>query len=265
MKHTAGYAKPRRLATPRRPVQLHLRQRQAPKPEDERETGQRSAFWRWVALVTLFHLVAISLLYWFYEAVTPPPPPVQFISLLPTGDVVKGEPGIQKAHKVGPTTPAPSVHHIAPPPEAAAPKPPVPQVIKPPPTPPEPVVKEDAPPIMPDKPVTPKPVAGQTEGESRSHAGRRSAPTTDKPVAKPKPPPEKDGGESSGRLERAGERERLDTRQRGAEQGGNRREAGREAESRRHRERDANRAQAGRKIPRRIPSPIFTPRSATRS
>jgi TonB family protein len=141
--------------------------------------------------VTLFHLVAISLLYWFYEAVTPLPPPVQFISLLPTGDVVKGEPGIQKAHKVGPTTPAPTVHHIAPPPEAAAPQPPVPQVIKPPPTPPEPIVQEDAPPIVPDKPVTPKPVPAKPKVKVDLTLADGPAPTTEKYVAKPKPHPKK--------------------------------------------------------------------------
>jgi TonB family protein len=189
MKHPTGYAKPRRLATPRKPVQLQLRQRLAPKPDDELKMGPKSSFWRWVVLVTLFHLVAICLLYWLYETATPPPPPVQFISLLPTGDVVKGEPGIQKAPKVGPTTPAPSVHHSAPPPETAPPTPPVPQVIKPPPTPPEPVVKEDAPPIMPDKPVTPKPVAAKPK--VKVDLTLADGPTTDKPVTKPKPHPKK--------------------------------------------------------------------------
>jgi TonB family protein len=140
--------------------------------------------------VTLFHVAAVSLIYWFYEAVTPPPPPVQFISLLPIGDVVKGEPGIQKAHKVGPTTPAPSAHHIATA-KAAAPKPPVPQAVKPPPTPPEPVVKADAPPITPDKPVTPKPAPAKPKVKVDLTLADGPAPTTDKQTAKPKPHPKK--------------------------------------------------------------------------
>lgn len=187
MKHPAGYAKPRRLAPPRKPVRLHLRQRAAPKPDDDLEAGPKRSFWRWVVLVTLFHLVAICLLYWMYEAATPPPPPVQFISLLPTGDVVKGEPGIQKAPKVGPTTPAPSVHYAAPPPEATPP--PVAQVIKPPPMPLDPVLKADAPAIMPDQAVTPKPVPAKPK--VKVDLTLADGPAPDKHVTKPKPHPKK--------------------------------------------------------------------------
>ena len=185
MKHPVGYAKPRRLATPRKQVQLQLRQRQAPKPEDERETKQKSTFWKWVILVTLFHIVAIGLIYVIYESTPAPPPPEQFISLLPQGDVVKGTPGTQEAHKVGPTTPAPSVHHTSAPPEAVQPPKPV---VKPPPTPAKPVIeKADAPTINSDKPITPKPAPVKPKVKVDLTLADGPTPNTVKHVIKPKP------------------------------------------------------------------------------
>jgi len=176
MKHTAGYAKPRRLAAPKRKVRLDLKRRPAPEPEDEVGLRQKSHFWKWVWLVALFHLVAISLFYLVYEAIPVTKPPEQFISLLPPGDVVKGTPGVQEAHKLGPTTPAPVVHHeSAPPPPVAAIPPP-----KPAPTPPPPILKTDAPPVALDKPVPPKPPKVKVD------LTLADAPAADKPMTKPK-------------------------------------------------------------------------------
>ena len=106
---------------------------------------QKSPFWKWVGLVALFHVVLISMFYWLYETASASKPPEQFISLLPPGDVVKGTPGLQEAHKLGPTTPAPTVRPAS--------TPPTPPAIQPKPLPPKPVVKTETPPI--DKPITP--------------------------------------------------------------------------------------------------------------
>ena len=157
MKHPAGYAKPRRLAAPRRRVRLDLKRRPSPGPDDGLGTGQKSHFWKWVGLVALLHVLIIGLVYWIYEATSRPKPPEQFISLLPQGDVVKGTAGTQEAPKLGPTTPAPAVHH------------------EPTPVPPKPIVKTDA---TPPKPATPKVKVDLTLAD---------APAADKPVTKPKP------------------------------------------------------------------------------
>ena len=146
MKPPTGYVRPRRLAPPRKKVRLNLQRRPKPEPDDDLGTRHKSHFWRWVGLVALFHVVLISILYWLYETASASKPPEQFISLLPPGDVVKGAPGAQEAHKLGPTTPAPTVR--------VASTPPSPPAIQPPkPVPPKPVVKTETPPI--GKPVTP--------------------------------------------------------------------------------------------------------------
>jgi type IV secretory pathway VirB10-like protein len=144
MKPPTGYARPRRLAPPRKKVRLNLQRRPKPGPDDERGT-HKSPFWKWVGLVALFHVVLISMFYWLYETASASKPPEQFISLLPPGDVVKGTPGLQEAHKLGPTTPAPTVRVVS--------TPPTPPAIQPKPLPPKPVVKTETPPI--DKPITP--------------------------------------------------------------------------------------------------------------
>jgi colicin import membrane protein len=103
-------------------------------PESDLDGERPNTFWRWVGIVALLHIVAISLFYLVYEFAPAPEPPPQFISLVPQGDIVKGTPGTQQAHKLGPTTAA-AVHHTAPPPPSA-PKPavktPLPKPLMPP-------------------------------------------------------------------------------------------------------------------------------------
>jgi len=175
MKHTTGYARSRRLAAPqpRKKVRLDLKRRPKPEPDDELGVQQKSNFWKWVGLVALLHLVALSIFYLVYETVPAAKPPEQFISLLPEGNVVKGTPGAQEAHKLGPTTPAPVVHHDSTPPTPVAP-------VQPKPT-----------PVTLDKPapqVTPKPTP-PTLPKVKVDLTLTDAPTTaaDKPVTKPKP------------------------------------------------------------------------------
>jgi len=201
MKHPTGYVKPRRLAAPPKKVRLNLQRCPKPEPEDELGIQQKSHFWKWVGLVALLHVVVIGLVYWIYETASTPKPPEQFLSLLPAGDVVKGTPGAQEAHKVGPTTSAPAVHHTsapAPPPTPAVqPKPitPPPAAVQPPkPAPPKPVVKPETStlptdkPITPPKPVPPKPAPPKPpKVKVDLHLADGPTPVVDKPVTKPKP------------------------------------------------------------------------------
>jgi TonB family protein len=93
--------------------------------------------------------------------------------------VVKGTTGAQAAHKLGPTTAAPSVHHTSPPP-APPPKPPS---VQPKPVTPPPAAIKPAPekPIAPPKPVPPK-----TPKIKVDLTKLEDAPPLEKPV-KPKP------------------------------------------------------------------------------
>lgn len=166
MKHPTGNARPRRLAAPkpRKKVRLDLKRRPEPEPESEFGVEKKSGFWKWVAFVALLHVLVIGIGCIFYAFTPTPKPPEQFISLLPEGDVVKGTPGAQQAHKLGPTTTATTVHHHAstppPPTKPAAVTPPI-KPLLPPPTltpPPEPssfALDKPAPP--PPKPAPPKP------------------------------------------------------------------------------------------------------------
>lgn len=198
MKPPSGYAKPRRLAAPKRPVQLHLRRQPIPTPdEDAQETEPKSPFWKWVGLVALFHVLLIGAVGLFYE-ITPhpaPPPPDPFIDLLPPGDTVKGTAGAQEAPKLGPTTPAPTVHvhhdKITPPPKPVTPPPPV--AVQPPPAPvpppvepvvPKPIVKADVPALIPEKPTPPKPKPPKVKVDLTLADG--PTPVVDKHVTKPK-------------------------------------------------------------------------------
>jgi protein TonB len=181
MKHPTGYARPRRLAPPRKKVRLDLQRRPKPEPDDKLGTEQKSHFWKWVGLVALLHVIILSMVYWLYENVSASKPPEQFISLLPEGDVVKGTPGAQEAHKVGPTTPAPAVH-----PASATPTPPAIQPPKP--LPPKPVVKTETPSL--DKPITPpKPKVKVdltlTDGPTTAADKPKPKPHHKKPVVKP--------------------------------------------------------------------------------
>jgi len=196
MKHTTGYAKPRRLAAPKKRIRLDLKRRPKPEPDDGLGTEQKSNFWKWVGLVALLHVIVIGLVFWIYESASTPKPPEQFLSLLPPGDVVKGTPGAQEAPKVGPTTPAPAVHHSSapPPPPVATIQPPKP--IPPKPLPPPPVVKTEVPtpladrPIVPPKPIPPKPPKVKVD------LTLADAPAADKPKPHPKKPVAKTTDES---------------------------------------------------------------------
>jgi len=162
MKHPTGYAKPRRLAAPKKKVRLNLQRRPKPEPEEELGTEKKSNFWKWVALVALLHVLAIGVVYLIFESSATPKPPEQFISLLPEGDVVKGTPGAQQAHKLGPTTAASPVHHhAAPPPPAPAaaikPKPVIPPTAAVQPPAPSVSALDKPAPKPPPKPVQPKP------------------------------------------------------------------------------------------------------------
>ncbi len=158
MKHTAGYAKPRRMTAPPRRTRLDLQRRPKPEPEDDIGQQQNKTFWKWVLLVALLHVAVILGTYVFVLFAPPAKPPEQFITLLPPGDTVKGTPGIQEARKVGATTHAAPAHHAAPPPPTPAVE--TPRVVTPPAAvkpPPIPIMKDNAPPIVPAKPVPPKP------------------------------------------------------------------------------------------------------------
>jgi TonB family protein len=170
MKHPTGYAKPRRLAAPRKKVRLNLQRRRNPGPDNELEIEQKSHFWKWVGLVALLHVAVIGMVYWVYQNVSMTKPPEQFISLLPEGDVVKGTPGAQQAHKLGPTTPAPVMRQASPP---TPPLPPAPAPIQP----PKPA------PVAMDKPA-PKPPPPKVKVDLT--LVDRPVPATDKPVTKPK-------------------------------------------------------------------------------
>ena len=196
MKPPAGYDQPRRKSVPRgKQVRLDLRPtKRPPSPEEEIERGQRSHFWKWFALVALFHLLVVVALIIFYRSRAIPPPPEPFISLMPEGDTVKGTPGAQAAPKVGATTPAPAAvhHHVkpkpVPPQPAVTPLPPA--AVQPPPEPIAPsqqpvVLKPDA--ILPveHKPKPAKPVPPKPKVKVDLHLVDGPATETEKPVVKP--------------------------------------------------------------------------------
>ena len=158
MKHTAGYAKPRRMTAPTHKTRLNLQRRPAPEPDDQLDAGQKTQFWKWVFLVALFHVLAIVGLWLAFELMPANKPAEQFISLLPPGDSVKGTPGQAQAHKTGTPTPAAPSHQAPSPAPPAAPVPP--KVVTPPPAvkaPPPPTIKEVAPAAAAVKPPPPKP------------------------------------------------------------------------------------------------------------
>jgi TonB family protein len=195
MKHPTGYARPRRLAAPKKKIRLNLQRHPKPGPDDELGTERKSSFWKWVGLVALLHVIVICLVYWLYENVSASKPPEQFISLLPPGDVVKGTAGAQEAHKVGPTTPAPAVH-----PASATPAPPAIQ-------PPEPVAKTEA--LPADKPITPpkpKVKVDLTLADGPTPAANKPKPKLHhkKPVVKTTANPEEQDHEAAANPDSAG-------------------------------------------------------------
>src|SRR5579871_6633000 len=147
MKSPAGKPRARRPAE-RRPVQLDLRRTPTWPEEDATNEQPDSYFWRWFAVVLLLHLIAFLVLTAFFHH--RPKPPEEFVSLLPPGEMVKGNPGASTAPKIAPTIPAPS--HPAP--TTAAP-PPRPHVT---PTPPRPTAPQaKPPPILDQHPTVPAP------------------------------------------------------------------------------------------------------------
>jgi TonB family protein len=168
MKSPAGPQPRARRPVQRKQVQLNLR-RTPTWPEDENEIDeQRGSFWKWFAVVLLAHVLIVAVLLILFHSRTPKPP-LDFISLMPSGDLAKGTAGAQAAQKISPTNPAAS-HPATETPVPTSPKP-VPEkpkihhVIPPTPTPkPPPIIKDDAreqaPPVKPTppKPVPPKAV-----------------------------------------------------------------------------------------------------------
>jgi TonB family protein len=193
MKSSAGYDQPRRkAASGKKQIRLDLRPtKRKPSPEEEIERSQQSQFWKWFALVALFHFFLIVGVLLFYRLRPSPPPPEPFISLMPEGDIVKGTPGAQAAPKLGATTAAPEIHHTkpkpAPTPPPLAEKPPPPQAAVPP-IPPQPVVhsiiQPDAPAVAENKPkpTPPKPKKVKVD----LHLVDRTVSETEEPAPKPK-------------------------------------------------------------------------------
>jgi TonB family protein len=201
MKQPSGYARPKRLAAPKKKVRLNLRRAAEPELPSELNVRQKSNFWPWVVWVTLFHVIVIGLLCWYYQSAPAPKPYESVISLLPPGDVVKGSPGAQQAHKLGVHRTAASIPHTSPPPAPARivpPKPatPPPVAIHPPkpveskPAPQRQIVRDDALTPLAVKPVTPpKPKAPKIKVDlTKLEDGPATA--ASKP-AKPKPHPKK--------------------------------------------------------------------------
>jgi TonB family protein len=199
MKPTTGSPRPRRTVAPkpRKKVRLDLKRRPEPERGPDFDTEKKSNFWKWVAVVALLHLLVIGIVCFIYQ-MTPAPKPVEpFMSLLPQGDVVKGTADAQEAHKLGPTTAAPTVHHHTSSTPPAAVKPPTP--VTPPPKPklllPPPVIQPPSqltPATLnkpePPKPPTPKPTPPKPK--VKVDLTLADAPDTDKPV-KPKTHPKK--------------------------------------------------------------------------
>jgi hypothetical protein len=185
MKHTAGYAKPRRVIAPTRSSRLNLQRRPKPEPEDGIDSRQEGQFWKWVIFVAALHILVIGGAYLFFLLSPTAKPEDHFMSLLPPGDTVKGTLGVQQAHKLGANTPAAPSHHAAPPPPAAA-APSTPKVVTPPPVvkpPPTQIIKENAPPITPVKPSRPKPAPSKPKVKVDLHLV--DGPATDEPTPKP--------------------------------------------------------------------------------
>jgi outer membrane biosynthesis protein TonB len=193
MKSPAGRARP--VAKKKKQVRLDLRRAAPPPdPDDEISHRQRSNFWKWFALVALFHLLLLTVVLFFYHSNATPPPPTQFISLVPEGETVKGTPGMQSAPKVGASTPAPAHHHHhtlpkpPAPPQPVTPPPPEPAAVTPPETAqPKPIVhEENAPAIAETKPKPPKPKI-----KVDLHLADGPMPAPEKKPIKPKHPKKK--------------------------------------------------------------------------
>jgi TonB family protein len=194
MKSPAGNPRARRPVQ-KKPVQLNLRRTPVWPEESDLERQPDGNFWGWFALVFFLHVIAFILLLIFFNH--RPKPPVEFISLLPPGDTVKGYPGIQSAPKISPTQTAPS--HVAqatptPPPTPITPTPPQPKVqhLQPPTPKPPPIITDTAKtPAPPVKPRPPKPQPPKVKVDlTLANAPDSEQPAPAKPV-KPKHHPKK--------------------------------------------------------------------------
>ena len=161
MKSPAGPSRARRPVA-RKQVQLNLR-RTPTWPEEEELDESGGHFWKWFAVVLLAHLLVLLVAVVLFHTRSAKPP-IDFIQIVPAGDLAKGTPGAQAAHQLAPTPPAPS-HPVASTPVPAPPVPVKPVPEKPkihhvvPPVPPKvaPIVTPDAlEPVAPVKPPTPK-------------------------------------------------------------------------------------------------------------
>jgi TonB family protein len=156
MNPPAGKPRARRPVA-KKPVQLNLRRTPTWPEEDEINENPDSHFWRWFAIVAVLHVIAIVILAFLFHGRSQPPP--EFISLMPQGETVKGEPGPAAAPKIAPTLPAPSREAVEPTPTPPPlPKPKV-QKVQPPTPKPPPLIKANSPvAVVPPKPK-PKPPA----------------------------------------------------------------------------------------------------------
>jgi TonB family protein len=178
MNPPAGKPRARRPVA-KKPVQLNLRRTPTWPEEDELNENPDGHFWRWFAIVVVLHVIAFIILALIFHGRSQPQP--EFISLMPQGETVKGQPGPASAPKVAPTLPAPSKQEVEPTPPA----PPQPKVqkVQPPESKPPPILKPNAPvQATPPKPKPkPKPPAPPKVKVDLTLA---DAPDTDEP-----PPP----------------------------------------------------------------------------
>jgi outer membrane biosynthesis protein TonB len=198
MKSPAGQPRARRPVQ-RKQVQLNLR-RTPTWPEEDELDEPRGNFWKWFAVVLLAHVVVLAVLLILLHTHAAKPP-LEFMQVMPSGDLAKGTPGAQAAPKIAPTTPL-SSHTSTPVPPEPTPVKPVPEkpkihhVIPPTPAPkPPPILKDDAreqaPPVKPHPPKVAKvePAKPKIKVDLSQLV---NAPDTDEPKpAKAKPHPKK--------------------------------------------------------------------------
>lgn len=151
-------------------------------PAPSREYFRRTLVW-----VALVHLVAILFLGLWSLSRPKPPKPIEFINMLPVGNLVHGRPGPSEGPVVGkqfqPAAPAP------PAPSTPAPTPPQPKAPEPPPAPePEPVkAPEPTPEPTPAPKTPPDPSSWSQEKPKTKKSDKPDKPSTPKPEkTKPK-------------------------------------------------------------------------------
>lgn len=160
------------------------------------EEKQPGSFWKWVGIIAFAHLVAIALLTLFFQFSPTPPPPPAFISLVPSGDLVKGTAGAQKAPKVGTASPAQKSAPITPPKSSSRAEKSMPP---PPPQPKQAATPAPAKPAPSEAAATPKaakPAPPKPKVKVDLHEIDRTV-TADQPVTKPKPHPKHAAAEAN--------------------------------------------------------------------